>query len=326
MVKGLTVGVFGSDLGSKQNFVSSVAKKSEVEGIIVYHRKEGDLRMSLLDDGGFPERIQGYGRIASISDLAVYLLPQSWKLTPADGELAVLLNSFRVPGSFAVGTEDEGNLGRLRASFKGTVLDSYGNIAKEKWATAASMFEPASALPREDFKGAGTLIYVDRAFNVNGLGTVALGFILSGSVSLHDVLRAIPLPKDRKLEVKGIQINDVDMDCADRGIRVGLALKGADARELQKTHWLDDSSFGLAENISFEFVKSPFYSQPAVERDLHLQLPGETVPASIGKGEGEGELTGKLPFQVPAWNGMRIAVLDLNGKPLRVVGGGTCNI
>lgn len=325
-MEGLTVGVFGSEQASKLTFESSVAKKSEVEGIIVYQRKEGDRRISLLDDAEFPERIQGYARIASLSDLAVYLFPQSLKLTPADGELAVLLNSFKLPGSFASETEDEGLVAGLRASFRGTLLDSYGTIPRKRWSTTSSMFEPALAAPREDFKGDGALIYVDRAFNVKGLGTVALGFILSGSVAVHDSLRAIPLPKDRELEVKGIQINDVDMDSAGRGMRVGLALKGADARELQKTHWLDDSSFALTENLALGFVKSPFYSQSPLERDLHLQLPGEMVPAFLGKGREEGELCAKLTSQVPAWNGMRLAVLDLNGRPLRVVGGGTCNL
>ena len=326
MSEGLTVGVFGSEQASKLTFESSVAKKSEVDGVTVYHRKEGEKRISFLDDAGFPERIQGYASIASFSDLSVYLYPQSWKLSPTDGELAVLLNSFKVPGSFAVETIDESLLARLRGGFKGTVLDSYTMIAKERWSTASSVFEPGFATPREDFRRDGTLIYVDRVFNVKGLGTVALGFILSGSVSVHDSLRPIPLPKDCGLEVKGIQINDVDMDSAGRGIRVGLALKGADVRELQKTHWLDDSSFALAESLVFEFAKSPFYRQPVVERDLHVQLPGEMVPAFLDKANREGELTAKLASQVPTWKGMRLAVMDLNGRPLRVAGGGTLNL
>ena len=52
-----------------------IAKKSEVEGMIVYHRNESGKRFSFLDDPQFPDTIQGYSRIASISDHAYYLLP-----------------------------------------------------------------------------------------------------------------------------------------------------------------------------------------------------------------------------------------------------------
>ena len=72
---GHTIGVFGTNKEQKALFMASVAKKSEVEGMIVYHRNEAGKRYSLLDDPQFPERIQGYSRIASICDYAYYLLP-----------------------------------------------------------------------------------------------------------------------------------------------------------------------------------------------------------------------------------------------------------
>ena len=72
MVDGVTVGVFGTNPKAKEELEASVAKKSETDGIVVYHRKEGERRISFLDDAGFPERIQGYARVASLSDFAIY--------------------------------------------------------------------------------------------------------------------------------------------------------------------------------------------------------------------------------------------------------------
>src|SRR5690348_15142070 len=86
-VDGISVGVFGTDSEVKAAFESAVAKKSEAEGISVFTRTEGGRRYSLLDTDDFPGRIQGYSRIASVCDHALYIFPKSGKLTPPDGEL-----------------------------------------------------------------------------------------------------------------------------------------------------------------------------------------------------------------------------------------------
>ena len=115
-----------------------------------------------------------------------------------------------------------------------------------------------------------------------------------------------------------------DQESAGRGMRVGLSLKGVDAKDLDKTSWLDDGSFKLAEKVTFAFAKSAYYKQELDGRDLHLQLPGELVLASIVK---EGDIySAKVPGPVPVWEGMRLAVIDLNGKSLRVAGGGLAKV
>ena len=318
-MEGIAIGLFGTDVQSRSAFAGSVGKKSEAEGIIVYNRREGDRRISLLDDGGFPERIQGYARIASISDYAIFLYPATGRLSAPDGELAVLLESFKLPGAVAV-EDHRATADSLKAVFKGTLLESYA--VEER--SGSPVIDLSKVMPRDDFQQEGTLVYVDRAFNVKGLGTVALGFVLSGEVSVHDSLRPTPLPKGKTAEVKGIQINDVDYESAGRGIRVGLALRGIDARDMQRTHWLDDGSFSLHDRLSLLVEPSPFYKQVLFDRDLHLQLSGEMLPASLSREGADGELTAALPFAVPAWEGMRVAVVDLNGKILRIAGGGTC--
>ena len=99
---GHTIGVFGTDKEQKARFMASIAKKSEVEGMIVYHKNEAGKRYSFLDDPAYPERVQGYSRIASICDYALYLLPKGGKLSPPDGELAVLLESYGLPGTVEI--------------------------------------------------------------------------------------------------------------------------------------------------------------------------------------------------------------------------------
>jgi len=124
------------------------------------------------------------------------------------------------------------------------------------------------------------------------------------------------------VDVKGIQVNDVDVDSVGRGMRVGLSLRGVEAKDLEKTRWLDDGSFAVSNVLKLKLARSAFYKQDIIGRDLHLQLPGELLTAAFSAGE-SGLANASLPFPVPIWEGMRAAAIDLNGKPLRVAGGAT---
>jgi len=312
------VGVFGTDQKTKEAFQSSIAKKSEAEGIAVYHRTEGGRRYSFLDTSDYPSRIQGYARIASICDHALYLFPKSGKLSQPDGELAVLLESFGLPGTLEL---IDGSVFPTTAGFalKGTVLSSY---RVEERPLASSSIDLSHARSRKDWPSSGTLVYVDRAFTVKGVGTVALGFVLSGTVSVHTQLRPVPGQEGLTVDVKGIQVNDVDVDSANRGMRVGLLLRGVDAKELGKCHWLDDGNFELSDRPTFRLEKSRYYRQEVLERDVHIQLPGEMLPARLSA-MGTSTVSASLPVRVPVWEGLRATIIDLNGKVLRIAGGAT---
>ncbi|MCL5671912.1 MAG: hypothetical protein JRN56_03160 [Nitrososphaerota archaeon] len=317
---GITVGVFGTDQAAKSSFESSVAKKSEAEGMSVYSRTEGGRRYSFLDTADYPERIQGYARIASLADHALYFYPSSGRLSAPDGELAILVGAFGLRGTLEL-LDGAVPAAAAASALKGT---SVAGFRQEERQSGSSAIDLGSAVPREDLALDKTLVYVDRVFTVKGVGTVALGFVLSGTVSVHDQLRPVPGPPDLRADVKGIQVNDVDFQSAGRGIRVGLSLRGVEPKDLDRSRWLDDGSFALSDSLSFSFVKSPFYRQEVAPRDLHVQLPGEMVPARVTQ-EG-GTLTAKFPWPVPAWDGMRGALVDLNGGALRVAGGLSCKL
>lgn len=319
--QGATIGVFGTDEGAKGSLRSSLGKKSEAEGIIVYHRVDGSRKVSFLDASDYPGRIQGYARVASISDHAFYLFPKSGTLSAPDGELAVLLEAFGIPGTLQV-LDGTSTPDAAAGALRGTAVGGY---PVEVRSSASTSLDLSRLAPRPDFPRAGTLVYIDRVFSVKGVGTVALGFILSGTVKVHDELRPVPSQPGVVADVKGIQINDEDFEAAGRGIRVGLSLRGVEPAALGKSLWLDDGSFGLSDTLALQFEKSRFYKQSLDGRDLHLQLQGEALTAKLKEGPGGG-LTATLPAQVPVWEGMRATVLDLNAKGLRVAGGGTLKL
>jgi len=321
-LEGRIVGVFGTDTNAKGGLLGPITKKSEAEGTLVVHRRvEGGINYSFLEDAQFPEKIQGYSRIASISDYAFYVLPKFGKITPPDGELAVTLDAFGLEGSIlAIDEEPPAGIGSY---FKGTRLEGFGATSRS---SKSSVVDLAGVKTGPNVPTKGTLIYIDRAFSVKGVGVVVLGFVLGGTVSVHDELRLIPQTEGKVAEVRGIQVSDEDQETVGRGLRVGLSLKGVELKDLDKVSWMDDGSFQVRDKLSFEFRQSRFYKQAVVGRDLHLQLPGELLTCKLtADGSPGGVLTASLPYGAPIWEGMRVGVVDLNGKGLRVAGGGSCH-
>ncbi|MGH9918294.1 MAG: hypothetical protein ACRD6W_05415 [Nitrososphaerales archaeon] len=318
--EGRIVGVFGTDASAKAGLLDQITKKSEAEGGLAVHRRvEAGVNYSFLDDAQFPEKIQGYSRIASIADYALYVLPKFGKISPPDGELAVVLDAAGLDGSIlAVDEEPPSAIGSY---FKGTKLEGYAASSRS---SKSSVFDLTGVKAGPNVPPKGTLIYIDRAFSVKGVGVVVLGFVLGGTVSLHDELRLIPSTDGKRAEVRGIQVSDVDQESVGRGLRVGLSLKGVELKDLDKVSWMDDGTFQLNESVPFSFKQNRFYKQSIDGRDMHLQLPGEIVTCKLRvNGPGGEVVTASLPSPAPVWEGMRVVVVDLNGKGLRVAGGGT---
>jgi selenocysteine-specific translation elongation factor len=320
-LEGRIVGVFGTDANAKGGLLGPITKKSEAEGGIVVHRRvDAGMNYSFLDDAQFPERVQGYSRIASIADYAFYVLPKFGKIAPPDGELAVLLDAFWLEGSI-LAVDEQPPLG-IGSYFKGTRLEEFGASGRS---SQSSVIDLASVGAGSNSPAKGTLVYIDRAFSVKGVGVVVLGFVLGGTVSVHDELRLVPQAEGKKAEVRGIQVSDVDQERVGRGLRVGLSLRGVELKDLDKVSWMDDGSFQVRDELSFDFRQSRFYKQTLDGRDLHLQLPGEMLTCKLkAEGSGAGTVTAYLPSGVPLWEGMRVGVVDLNGKNLRIAGGGVC--
>jgi len=79
-------------------------------------------------------------------------------------------------------------------------------------------------------------MYVDRTYNVTGVGAVASGTIESGTVEAGDELQLGPMPDGsfREVEVRSIEMHYHRVDRATAGRIVGIALKGVDEAELER--------------------------------------------------------------------------------------------
>ena len=77
------------------------------------------------------------------------------------------------------------------------------------------------------------VVPIDQHFNVKGIGLVAIGYVQSGVVNVHDEVTM--LPHGGTGSVKSLQVMDDDVDRAGAGDRVGIALRNAKEESLSGT-------------------------------------------------------------------------------------------
>ena len=77
------------------------------------------------------------------------------------------------------------------------------------------------------------VVTIDQHFNVKGIGLVAIGYVQSGVVSVHDEVTM--LPNGGTGSVKSLQVMDDDVQRAGAGDRVGIALRNAKEESLSGT-------------------------------------------------------------------------------------------
>jgi selenocysteine-specific elongation factor len=77
-----------------------------------------------------------------------------------------------------------------------------------------------------------TRLYVDRAFTLHGIGTVATGTLWSGSLGEGDRLRLEPGARD--VRIRSVEVHDEPVERAVAGQRVAVSLPGVEPTELRR--------------------------------------------------------------------------------------------
>ena len=132
-------------------------------------------------------------------------------------------------------------------------IENDGVVIREKLIGVLNQIKPND----ED----GFVVAVDQVFTVKGVGLVAIGHVQSGKVNKHDEL--ILAGSEGNAIARSLQVMDLDVEVANIGDRVGLAMRAARPfREdlLGKGSILADSNerFTVESNSRFELEKAAF--------------------------------------------------------------------
>ena len=277
MLKGSIITVLSSEEKDAINIASMLGKRDRTEER-VYYRKIGNMVRSILIPG--IDSILEVARSLSIS--SSFYLSMS-RFTWIEGELALLAEAANVPG--VVLTSD---VEMFMKFFKELGISRFVSTEFKEFDV--------------DVVDRG-LIFVDRVFNVRGVGVVALGYALT-RVAVHD--KFIAYPMNREVEVRSIQVLDDDQEEVMPGTRVGLALRNVRLEDVEDMQALVKPGTKFADSIN-NFTKFR-WSDDA--REVHVIFNGIKVMGRLENGEV------RLSKELPLVNG-RALVINVNAKPRR---------
>jgi len=300
----LNIAVLGADAAKRAEAAQSIGKKANVDDIGFYHTVFQGKIVTAIDPVAYPDKLAVLSQTLALSDVAMVLADVP---SPALGEIIVALDALKMPAVFV--TQMDLTLFISKTSLKDSKVFSEVHDAKNY----------LLSLEVERTAGAPQIL-VDHCFEVKGVGTVVLGVVKTGAISVHDRMTAHPL--EREIEIKSIQRNDVDSKNAEAGDRVGLCVKNAKAGEIDRGTLLGNDGMA-AKDFACEVTAVPFLRAPLVSGTYHLgagtqfepvKFEGEIAPGASGTVKMSAEKPIALLKAAP------MLLCNLNAKGLRVVG------
>lgn len=249
------------------SIASALGKKGTSTDITIFDRKSDEAVLTWTVPTTFPDKIQSLVQSIGMGEFAILNVTRLDKYL---GEQILVLDYAGVQDGFIMHSY-EIDLERLKTLVKSTVLSKYKFV------------ENVDELKQEIFKlkpkGAEgpTMIPVDHAFDVKGVGTVVLGVVKQGAVAVHDNLALMPSGKG--VLVKSIQMHDDPVEQARSPSRVGLAIKGPNAEEISRGDIIctEGSVRAYSGLLSAKFVKSPFFKDELAENQTYMASIGLQV-------------------------------------------------
>jgi selenocysteine-specific translation elongation factor len=267
MSNAVTVAVVGSP-----GVATELGKKGTSSDLTLYNTVRDGHAVTLVEPTQFPEKFAPLPVALSMGDRCLLVVQE---LNRALAETIATLEVCDVPPTVVVGPAvGEGDVARL---LKGGRLEVAPRVPLDLPALRALV----------DGWGAPEVpgpvrVPLDHAFPVKGVGAVALGVVRQGTLRAHDRLRLWPSPK--VIEVRSLQVHDVDRKEATCGERVGAALKGVEADEIARGQVLAPEG-SMREGVrlrSGPIEKCRYYRGDAgVGAHLHLALGLQVVPVVL---------------------------------------------
>ena len=221
---------FDSDLAGR------IGKRGSENSMTFYNRRQGDDTVVVLMPTSVEEKFYALPESLLLADIVVVSTASVDKLL---GEVLIACSLLH---KRVLLTDDNDMSGLL----KGISLDAV-TVSRDSVLDALISSATASANTGK------ARVDIDRAFNVKGVGTVALGIVMSGTVKVHDTLYH---SSGKAVTVRSIQSQDEDRPEAGRGTRVGLSLKGIDESEIEKGDVLSAAPIPKTKRLKLVVEKS----------------------------------------------------------------------
>ncbi len=255
----------------------SIAKRSDsrdVDNYIYKDLKEGGLfsTISILRPKNYPDKPKPFFTSLTVSDFGIIEVN---KVDGVFGEIIVSMASAGIKQGLVILNASEGEWvddSQVKTLLQQAGLSNWEFIENDGILIREKLIEVLNQIESNDVEG--FVVAVDQAFTVKGVGLVAIGHVQSGKVKKHDEL--ILAGSEGNAIARSLQVMDLDVDEANVGDRVGLAMRTAGPfREdlLGKGSILADSNerFTIESKSKFELDKAAFQKNNLSKDDVvHL--------------------------------------------------------
>lgn len=290
-----------------EEILKAFSKKGSETDIRYYNSKIAGNEVALLYPLKFPERIQTILAAASVSNKAIIAVSE---LDKSVGEFILAVDYFGVKHLGVIG--DESIFETLKKITNGLEMELYQMNPKFEDFEKFINIE-IETLRKDD------LVVIDQTFPVKGIGTVSLGFVLGGQITRHSKFKAYPSGKE--VDIKSIQVMDVDMDGASPFSRVGLAFRGNEVEDLPKGSILfSREGVQFSESIQLDVRRNPTVKiAPSIGEKIQLNFLFNSLNAEISD-ISENRYLIDVDRKVPMIDEI-FAISSMNSSP-RILGAG----
>ena len=304
-MKNLAIGIFHDEQLGRE-----LGKKGTESDIAMFNRKTEEYIFTFLSP--VVDKLSAKSQIMSNIDVALLSIQ---KMTPEVGETILMLNSFGISQGIVI-VPPYTDLNQIKVFMKDTSLASF--LIKER--DYSSILRFLNEITPQRKLTDHPMVTVDHSFSVKGVGEVILGFVKKGILRKHDSL--LLLPANKEVVVRSIQIQDKEVEVAEAGSRVGLAIKGASAEEMKRGSLLCPATCAtLTSTISLSFIHNRFYSEGIKEGLFHVTVGMQTFPVNVTNvHNGTLTLESEKPFVYTFDD--TFLLMNLNAKKLHIIGHG----
>lgn len=267
MTTGVTVAVVGAAEIAKE-----LGKKGTSSDVTLFNVARDEHAVTLVEPTQFPDKFTPLITALSMADRCLLVVPE---LTRPVAETIATVDVVDLPTTVVLGKavgEDE-----LARALKGSHLEK----AERRALDFPELRELLNGWTAPVVAGP-VLVPIDHAFPVKGVGVVALGVVRRGTLRAHEALRL--WPSSTTVEVRSIQVHDIDRKEAGCGERVGVSLRGVEADEISRGEVLapEGSLHATASLAGGPLHKCRYYrgdARPGAQLNVVVGL--QSAPASL---------------------------------------------
>ncbi|HKU50576.1 MAG TPA: EF-Tu/IF-2/RF-3 family GTPase [Nitrososphaera sp.] len=298
------------------SIAAQLGKKGTATDIAIFDRKTSDVVYTWTVPVMFPEKIQSLMQAVNIAEYAILNVAALDKYM---GEQIIALDSAGISEGFVLHSYSV-DREKLRGTLKNTALSGYQFVdSVDDLKTEMAKLKPRG-------REGPVMVAVDHAFDVKGVGTVALGVVRQGAVNVYDELFLTPAMKP--VLVKSIQMHDDPVQSSPSPARVGLALKGVTAEDISRGDIIckADAVNIATDQLTIKFEKSPFYKGDLLESQMYMMSVGMQIRPVKVKNAGNGMLEISLEKPLAYQKGQACVLLKPDNQGTRIIGKGQVQV